>query len=130
MWDYLTRRGPLRPISERQIGDVTIIDLSGKLSNSDESGHLKEKVTSVFFQGRKQVLINVKDLSYIDSSGLGELVACLATARRNNGEVKVANLGKRVQDLMIMTKLLNVFDVHDSEESALTSFANKGVTPR
>ena len=118
------------PVSERQIGDVTIIDLSGKLSNSDESGHLKEKVSSVFFQGHKKVLINVKDLSYIDSSGLGELVACLATARRNNGEVKIANLGKRVQDLMIMTKLLNVFDVHDSEESALTSFATKDVTPR
>ena len=118
------------PISERQLGDVTVIDLSGKLSNSDESGHLKEKVTSVFFQGRKQVLINVKDLSYIDSSGLGELVACLATARRNNGEVKICNLGKRVQDLMIMTKLLAVFDVHDSEASALTAFANKDVTPR
>ncbi len=118
------------PISERQLGDVTVIDLSGKLSNSDESGHLKEKVTSVFFQGRKQVLINVKDLSYIDSSGLGELVACLATARRNNGEVKICNLGKRVQDLMIMTKLLAVFDVHDSEQSALTAFATKNVTPR
>ena len=118
------------PISERQIGDVTVIDLSGKLSNSDESGHLKEKVSSVFFQGRKQVLINVKDLSYIDSSGLGELVACLATARRNNGEVKISNLGKRVQDLMIMTKLLAVFDAHDSEESALTAFATKNVTPR
>ena len=118
------------PISERQIGDVTIIDLSGKLSNSDESGHLKEKVSSVFFQGRKKVLINVKDLSYIDSSGLGELVACLATARRNSGEVKISNLGQRVQDLMIMTKLLAVFDVHDTEEGALTAFATRNVTPR
>ena len=118
------------PIAERQIGDVTIVDLSGKLASSEESGVLKEKVTSVFFQGHKKVLINVKDLSYIDSSGLGELVACLATARRNSGEVKLANLGKRVQDLMIMTKLLAVFDVHDSEASALTAFANKDVTPR
>jgi anti-sigma B factor antagonist len=118
------------PISERQVGDVTIIDLSGKLASSDDSGHLKEKVTSVFFQGNKKVLINVQDLSYIDSSGLGELVACLATAKRNNGEVKLANLGKRVQDLMIMTKLLNVFDVHDSEAGALTAFATKDVTPR
>ena len=118
------------PISERHVGDVTIIDLSGKLASSDESGNLNVKVTSVFFQGHKKVLINVKDLSYIDSSGLGELVACLATARRSTGEVKLANLGKRVQDLMIMTKLLNVFDVHDSEASALTAFATKDVTPR
>lgn len=118
------------PISERQVGEVTVIDLSGKLASSEESGILKEKVTSVFFQGHKQVLINLNGLTYIDSSGLGELVACLATARRNNGEVKLANLGKRVQDLMIMTKLLNVFDVHDSEASALTAFATKDVTPR
>ena len=117
------------PISERQVGEVTVIDLSGKLASSEESGILKEKVTSVFFQGRKQVLINLNGLSYIDSSGLGELVSCLATARRNNGEVKLSNLGKRVQDLMIMTKLLNVFDVHDSEPSALTAFASKDVTP-
>jgi anti-sigma B factor antagonist len=118
------------PIAERQIGDVTIIDLSGKLASSDDSGILKEKVTSVFFQGHKKVLINLKDLSYMDSSGLGEIVSCLATARKNNGEVKLANLGKRVQDLMIMTKLLAVFDVYDSEASALTSFATTNVTPR
>ena len=118
------------PIAERQIGDVTIIDLSGKLANSDDSGILKEKVTSVFFQGRKKVLINLKDLSYMDSSGLGELVSCLATAKRNNGEIKLSNLGKRVQDLMIMTKLLAVFDVHDTEAGALTAFATKDVTPQ
>jgi anti-sigma B factor antagonist len=118
------------PIAERQIGDVTIIDLSGKLASSEDSGILKEKVTSVFFQGHKKVLINLKDLSYMDSSGLGELVSCLATARKNNGEVKLSNLGKRVQDLMIMTKLLAVFDVHDTEAGALTSFATKDVTPR
>jgi anti-sigma B factor antagonist len=118
------------PIAERQIGDVTIVDLSGKLASSEDSGILKEKVTSVFFQGRKKVLINLKDLSYMDSSGLGELVSCLATAKKNNGEVKLSNLGRRVQDLMIMTKLLAVFDVHDTEAGALTSFATKDVTPR
>lgn len=118
------------PIAERQVGDVTIIDLSGKLASTEDSGILKEKVTSVFFQGNKKVLINLKDLTYMDSSGLGELVSCLATARKNNGEVKLSNLGKRVQDLMIMTKLLAVFDVHDAEAGALTSFANKDVPPR
>ncbi len=110
------------PISERQVGTVTIIDLSGKLASSDDSGKLKDKVTSVFFQGRKQVLINLSGLTYIDSGGLGELVACLATARRQDGVIKLANLGRRVQDLLIMTKLLNVFDVHDSEASAIASF--------
>lgn len=110
------------PISERQVGEVTVIDLSGKLASSDDSGKLKEKVTSVFFQGRKQVLINLSGLSYIDSGGLGELVACLATAKRNQGVIKLANMGKRVQDLLIMTKLLAVFDVYDSETEALASF--------
>lgn len=111
------------PISERQVGAVTVIDLSGKLASSDDSGHLKDKVTSVFFQDRKQVLLNLDGLTYIDSSGLGELVACLATARRANGVIKLANLGKRVQDLLILTKLLTVFDVYDSEAEAIASFA-------
>lgn len=110
------------PISERQVGAVTVIDLSGKLASSEDSGHLKDKVTSVFFQGRKQVLLNLEGLTYIDSSGLGELVACLATARRASGVVKLANLGKRIQDLLILTKLLTVFDVYDSEAEAIASF--------
>jgi anti-sigma B factor antagonist len=110
------------PIAERQVGTVTVVDLSGKLASSDESGRLKEKVTSVFFQGRKQVLINLSGLSYMDSSGLGELVSCLATAKRSGGVIKLANMGKRVQDLLIMTKLLAVFDVYDSEAEAIASF--------
>lgn len=111
------------PIAERQVGTVTIIDLSGKLASSEESGGLKDKVTSVFFQGRKQVLINLSGLTYIDSGGLGELVSCLATATRAGGVVKLSNLGKRVQDLLIMTKLLSVFDVYDAEAEAIASFA-------
>ncbi|OFW46358.1 MAG: anti-anti-sigma factor [Acidobacteria bacterium RIFCSPLOWO2_12_FULL_67_14b] len=110
------------PIAERQVGAVTVIDLSGKLASSEESGKLKDKVSSVFFQGRKQVLVNLGGLTYMDSGGLGELVACLATAKRSGGAIKLANLGKRVQDLLIMTKLLAVFDVYDTEAEALTSF--------
>ena len=111
------------PIAERQVGAVTVIDLSGKLATSEESGHLKDKVTSVFFQGRTQVLLNLSELTYIDSNGLGEIVACLATARRANGTIKLSNAGKRVQDLLILTKLLAVFDVFDSEAEAIASFA-------
>jgi anti-sigma B factor antagonist len=118
------------PISERQLGAVTVIDLSGKLASSEDSGTLKDKISSVFFQGHKQVVINLAGLSYMDSSGLGELVACLATAKRNGGAIKLVNMGKRVQDLLIMTKLLNVFDVYDTEDLALTSFANTNVNPQ
>jgi len=110
------------PIAERQVGAVTVIDLSGKLASSEESGKLKDKVSSVFFQGRKQVLVNLSGLTYMDSGGLGELVSCLATAKRSAGVIKLSNLGKRVQDLLIMTKLLAVFDVYDTEAEALTSF--------
>jgi len=111
------------PISERQVGAVTVIDISGKLASADDSGHLKDKVTSVFFQGKKQVLLNLDGLTYIDSSGLGEIVACLATARRSEGVIKLSNLGKRVQDLLILTKLLAVFDVYDTEAEAIASFS-------
>ncbi len=122
MWDYVPGAPPM-PISERQVGTVTVIDLSGKLASSDESGLLKDKVTSVYFQGRKQILINLNGLTYMDSGGLGELVSCLATAKRSSGVIKLSNMGKRVQDLLIMTKLLAVFDVYDSEAEAVASFS-------
>jgi anti-sigma B factor antagonist len=110
------------PIAERQVGGVTIIDLSGKLASSQDSGILKDKVASLLFQGRKHILLNLSGLTYVDSGGLGELVASLATAKKQGGIVKLTNLSERVQDLMILTKLLAVFDVHDEEAAAVASF--------
>jgi anti-sigma B factor antagonist len=110
-------------ISERKVGNVTIVDISGKLVASDSSGRLKDKVTSLVFQGEKRIVLNLANVSYVDSSGLGELVACHGSAVRNNGEVKLANAAKKINDLLVMTKLLTVFDAHDSEDAAVKAFS-------
>lgn len=109
-------------ISERKVGPVTVVDLSGKLV-STENGRVKEAVTTLVQQGTKQIVLNLGNVSYVDSSGLGELVACHGTATRGGGTVKLANAGKRIQDLLVMTKLLTVFDCHESEEAAVQSFS-------
>ena len=110
-------------IAERKVGGVTIIDLSGKMVATESQGRLKDKVTSLIFQGEKRIVINLGNVSYVDSSGLGELVACHGSAVRAGGEVKLANAAKRINDLLVMTKLLTVFDAHDTEEAAVRSFS-------
>ncbi len=108
-------------ITERQVGSVTVLDLGGKLT-SDSSGRLKDKVASLLFQDQKQILMNLAELTYMDSAGLGEMVASHSTASRQGGRVKLTNVGKRIEDLLVLTRLLTVFDVHDTEEEALRSF--------
>ena len=110
-------------ISERKVGEITIIDVSGKFAAGEGSGRLKDKVTSLVFQGEKKIILNVSNLSYVDSAGLGEMVASHSAASKAGGTLKLANIGKRLQDLLIMTKLLAVFESHDSEEAAVASFA-------
>ena len=110
-------------ISERKVGDITIVDISGKMVASDNLGRLKDKVTSLVFQGQKQIVLNLADVSYVDSSGLGEMVACHGSAMRGGAEVKLANTGKKIKDLLIMTRLYTVFDAHDTEAEAIDSFS-------
>ena len=107
-------------ITERQAGSITVLVLSGKLT-SDDSGQLKSKVVSLMDAGRTQIILNLAAVSYIDSSGLGEMVSCHTTAKQK-GAVKLAQMGKRIQDLLVMTKLMMVFDVYDSEKEAVASF--------
>lgn len=109
-------------ISERKVGGITVIDISGKMVASEQLGRLKEKVTSLVFQGEKQIVLNLGNVSYVDSSGLGELVSCHGSAVRGGGEVKLANTGKKIKDLLVMTRLYTVFDAHDSEAAAIESF--------
>jgi anti-sigma B factor antagonist len=111
-------------ISERKVSGITIVDVSGRLVASENPGRLKDKVSSLIFQGEKRIVLNLGSVSYVDSSGLGEMVACHGTAVRGGGEVKIANAGKKINDLLIMTKLLTVFDAHDSEEAAIKSFGS------
>ena len=112
-------------ISERRVGGVTIVDVSGRMIASENPGRLKDKVTSLIFQGEKRIILNLANVTYVDSSGLGEMVACHGSAVRGGGEVKLANAGKRINDLLVMTRLLTVFDAHDSEDAALRSFTQQ-----
>jgi anti-sigma B factor antagonist len=110
-------------INKRRIGDVTILDLAGKLTIGDGAEVLRDTVASIVFQGEKQIVLNLAGVPYMDSGGLGELVRCSMVARKAEGTVKLVNLTSKISDLLAITKLLNVFDTFDSEAQALGSFA-------
>ena len=112
-------------ITERKVGDVTIVDVVGKMTSTDNPGRLKDKITSLVFQGDKQIILNLGGVNYVDSSGLGEIVACHGSAIKSGAEIKIANAANRIKDLLVMTRLVTIFDAHDSEDSALQSFAAK-----
>jgi len=110
-------------IQERVVGSVTVLDLSGKLILGDGDTLLKDKIHSLVFQGRKQLILNMGAVSYVDSSGLGALVASSVTAKNNGAHIKMVSLTKRLHDLLSIAKLLTVFDSYDSEAEAISSFA-------
>jgi anti-sigma B factor antagonist len=111
-------------ITERAIGDVTILDLDGKLTIDDGAELLRDKVASIVFQGRRKVLLNLAGVPYMDSGGLGELVRCSMVTRRAGGAVKLVGLTSRITDLLAITKLLTIFDTFDSEALALAGFGD------
>jgi anti-sigma B factor antagonist len=114
-------------ISERMVGDVVIVEVSGKITLGDGGDMaLKDKMGSLIQQGQKKVLLNLGDVSYVDSAGLGEIVQSYATVTKNGGALKLLNVTKRIKDLLSITKLLTVFDTFDSEADALASFSSKG----
>lgn len=109
-------------ISERQSGSVTVLDLSGKVTLGEDSTLLKDKLQSLLHQGRKNLVLNLAEVSYVDSAGLGALVSAYTTVTREGGSLKLVNVTKRLQDLLSITKLLTVFETFDSEDEALRSF--------
>ena len=109
-------------IKERQNGDVTILDLSGKITIGEGSVQLREAVRGLLDEGKKNVLLNLGDVSYVDSSGIGELVSSYTTTNNQGGQLKLLNLTKKIQDLLMITKLLTVFETHDNEDAAIDSF--------
>ena len=109
-------------IEERVIGDVTILDLKGKMTLGEGDELLKDKINSLIHQGQKKLLLNLEGVPYIDSAGLGEIVRTYTTVSRQGGNLKMVNLTKRITDLLSITKLLTVFDVYDDEPEALSSF--------
>lgn len=106
----------------RQIGTVTVVDLSGKITIGSGDVVLRETVQRLFDEGHKQILLNLSGVSYMDSAGIGELVACHKRASQKNGALKLLNPSGKVYDLLQLTKLDEVFDMHKDEKEALVSF--------
>ncbi|HMK30970.1 MAG TPA: STAS domain-containing protein [Terriglobales bacterium] len=109
--------------STRQIDGVTIVDLSGRITLGEGSTMLRDIVRDLITKGNKRILLNLGDVTYIDSSGIGELVSAFTTVRNGGGELKLLNLTKKVHDLLQITKLYTVFDIKDDEAVAIQSFA-------
>lgn len=108
--------------SNRQINGVTVVDMSGRITLGEGSVVLRESIRDLVAKGQKKILLNLGDVTYIDSSGIGELVSAFTTVRNQGGELKLLNLTKKVHDLLQITKLYTVFDIKDDERAAVGSF--------
>jgi anti-sigma B factor antagonist len=106
----------------REVGPVTIVDLSGKISLGEGSALLRKTIRDLIENGQTKILLNLGDINYIDSSGIGELVSGFTAVRNRNGELKLLNLTKKVHDLLQITKLFTVFDVYTDEGTAVRSY--------
>jgi len=109
-------------LNTRQIGDVSVVDVAGRITLGEGSSALRDTLREMVSKGQKKVLLNLGEVSYIDSSGIGELVSAFTTVTNGGGQLKLLNLTQRVKDLLQITKLYTVFDVHDSEVTAIRSF--------
>ena len=114
-------------IEERSVGDVTILDLKGKMTLGEGDELLRDKINSLIHQGQKKLLLNLEGVPYIDSAGLGEIVRTYTTVSRQGGSLKLVNLTKRITDLLSITKLLTVFETFDTEKDAVSSFQKASV---
>jgi anti-sigma B factor antagonist len=109
-------------VNERQAGDVTILDMSGAVRIGEGSIALRDAIRGLADSGKKKILLNLAGVNYVDSSGIGELIANYTTVSRQGGQLKLLNLTDRIQNLLVITKLLTVFDVYEDEGEALKSF--------
>jgi anti-sigma B factor antagonist len=112
----------------RQVGSVTILDVKGRLVFGEESARVREMIMDLLSKGRKQILLNLRDVEYIDSMGLGSLVGTLATVRKQGGELKLLNVNDRLTDIMQITRLYRVFDTSIDERDAVKSFGVAAAT--
>ena len=106
----------------REVDAITIVDLSGHIALGEGSALLRKTIRNLLDEGQTKILLNLGDVSYIDSSGIGELVSGFTAVRNRNGELKLLNLTKKVHDLLQITKLFTVFDVYTDERTAVGSF--------
>jgi len=110
-------------IKERVVDGVSVLDLSGKIVLGEGDGQIRDRIKDLLADGQRKILLNLGDITYIDSSGLGALISCYTTTKREGGQLRLVNLTKRIQDLLAITKLITVFDTYESEPEALDSFS-------
>ena len=110
-------------LNTRKVGDVTVVDVSGRITLGEGSSALRDTLRDLTASGNKKILLNLGEVSYIDSSGIGELVSGFTSVSNAGGTLKLLGLTKRVKDLLQITKLYTVFDVHEEEAHAIRSFA-------
>jgi anti-sigma B factor antagonist len=110
-------------LTNRQVGEVTVVDAVGRITLGEGASTFRDSIRDLAANGHKKLLLNLAEISYIDSSGIGELVSGFTTVANQGGTVKLLNLTKRVQDLLQITKLYTVFEVFDDEAKAVRSFA-------
>jgi anti-sigma B factor antagonist len=109
-------------IDERAVDGVTILDLQGKMLIGEGDELLREKINQLVENGTERIVLNLAEVPYVDSAGLGEIVRCYTTVSRKNGKLKLLHLTKRIHDLLSITKLLTVFETYDNEQEAVKSF--------
>ena len=109
-------------INERQAGDVTVLDMDGRVTIGEGSVALRTAIRRLLEEGKKKILLNMGGVGYIDSSGIGELVSSFTAINKDGGQLKMLNLTQKLRDLLAITKLLTVFDVYENESEALNSY--------
>ncbi len=112
-------------VSDRNVGSVTILDVSGHVTLNDGADQIRDKVKAVLQEGKRHLLINLAQVSYMDSAGLGELIQAYSTASKQGGALKLVSPTKRLKDLLVITKLSTVFDSFDDETAAIASYEGK-----
>ncbi len=110
-------------LNTRQVGDVTVMDVAGRITLGEGSSAMRDALRDLVSKNQKKILLNLGEVSYIDSSGIGELVSGFTTVTNSGGQLRLLNLTKRVKDLLQITKLYTVFDVHEDEAAAIRAFA-------
>jgi anti-sigma B factor antagonist len=110
-------------LTSRQVGDVTVIDAAGRITLGEGASLFRDTIRDLTAQGKKKLLLNLRDVSYIDSSGIGEMVSGFTTVTNNGGQFKLVGLSKRIKDLLQITKLYTVFEAYDDEAAAVRSFS-------
>ena len=109
-------------IKERVVEGVSVLDISGKIVLGEGDIQIKDRIKDLLADGQRSILLNLGDVSYIDSAGLGALISGYTTVKREGGQLKLVNLTKRIKDLLAITKLITVFDTYESENEAIASY--------